>query len=439
METQYQHIENGQEVRQQDINSMSENAALADDRALWELLRLLPYDAGGPQKAILPYGVDGWAKPGTDNSTATVHPDPAGGRVRVRAFRAIVSSLDSTDNLERVRGIRSGYYTPASAGFTPYTISANGSSDPRWTLLYAKIEPDKDGDTADVKKRDKTTGTVSTVAGVVINKKTTVSLGTADGTASATPTRPAIPADAAGAYYIPLAYILVPASFASGTVLERERIHEATPCITQNSATGVMSMRPANQQWTVGGTVDTNQDGDAATPIFRPGAYLPPTMVGGEQRLILVQNHLAPLSHVDGDVVDDSCDWRFRYFHWVAVAKGGNTAASAFPSDRQVTGALVLGSAFLSTMGSYMAIGMGQSFVDDTNVSVNFTTTDGNGAAIVVTGSSMSQLGGSSNGIMIYVRDTDGALVIKKSASAPDVQILFWLTATAPYSNYGTV
>jgi hypothetical protein len=438
METKYTHTENGQEVRQEDLNSVSTNAALADDRVLWELFRLKPYNVAGPQKVILPFGQDGWGANGL-TSTALVHPSPIGGRARVRSFRAAVASTNSTDNLERIRGIRSGYFVPTSAGYTDVTINANASTDPRWTLVYAKLEPDKDGDNANVKKRDKTTGTVSTVA-VVLNKKTVVSLGSVVGTAAASPVRPAIPADAAGAYYIPLAYVLVPGSFGVLTVLERERIYEVAPCVAVNSATGAVSVRPANKQWVEDGTVDTNQAGEAATPIYRPGAYLPPTMVGAEERIILIQNHLAPLSHADGSVADNSCDWRFRFFSWYAFAKTGNTTNEAFASDRQCTGfpvpSAMLG---LNPYGTYMAVGMGQSFIDDTNATVMFTAVDGAGAACVVSGAIMTQLGGATNGFMLYVRNTDGALILKKSLSASNVQLMVWLRATAPYSNYGTV
>lgn len=437
METKYTHSENGQEVRQEDLNSVSTNAALADDRTLWELFRLQPYNIAGPQRIILPFGQEGWGAGGL-TSTALVHPSPSGGRVRVRAFRAALASTTSADNLERIRGIRSGYFIPTSAGYTDVTINTNASADPRWTLLYAKIEPDKDGDAANVKKRDKTTGTVSAVA-VVLNKKTVVSLGSVDGTAAASPLRPAIPADAAGAYYIPLAYVLVPGGFGALTVLERQRIYEVAPCVAVNSATGTVSLRPANQQWIEDGTVDTNQAGEAASPIFRPGAYLPPAMIGAEERILLIQNHLAPLSHADGDIADNSCDWRFRFFQWTAFAKTGNTTAAAFASDRQITGSFPVPSAFNSVLGTHMAVGMGQSFVDDTNVSVLFSTVDGNGAAVVITGSTITQLGGATNGIMVYVRNTDGALIVKKSPAAPNVQAMIWLRATGPYSNYGTV
>lgn len=432
METKFFVQENGQEVRTVDIDSFSKNAALADDRVLWELYRLAPYDVAGPQKAVWTYGVEGWPKPESDNSTALVHPDPAGGKVRVRAFRAGLSSQTSSGNLERVRDIRTGYSVPGTTlGYTQVSITVNAALNPRWTVVWAKVEPDADGDQTTVKKRDPLTGVV-TDATVVLNTKTTVTLGTTDGTAAAFPTRPNLPADAAGAWYIALAYIRVPASFTSGTVLDRQAIHECAPCLTLNSATGALTSRPANQQHVVEGTVDVS--GTGALQVFRPRAYLPSTMVGGEVRYVLIQNHIAPVSHADGAVVDDSCDWRFRYFDWIAMARNGNTATASFASDRQATGTDIVGSAWLSIAG-YIASGFGQSFVDDTQKGGVFTVADGNGAAAVVQGSELAELSGGSQ-IMLYVRNTDGALCVR-FAGTPQVQILIKLTASGPYSNFG--
>lgn len=441
METKYQVQENGQEVRTTDIASMSTNAARADDRVLWELFRLVPYNSGGPTKYVWTYGADTWAAQNGDNSTALVHPDPAAGRLRVRAFRAAVSSTDLSSNIERVRGIRSGYLLPGTtSGWTTQSLSANASGDPRWTLLYAALTPDTNGDTATVVKQDVSSGTISAVS-VVLNTKTTVTLGTVDGTAAASPTYPAIPADAAGVYYIPLAYILIPAGFSVATILDPEAIYEVAPVITLNTATGGASVRPANQQWAEGGTVDVNQSGsDAAASTFRPGAYLPSTMVGEEVRRILIQNHLAPLSHADGDVVDDSCDWRFRFFEWSAFAKTGNTAAAGFASDRRTTGTSPVPSAWNSEYGVSTIMGMGQSFVDDTGVGAVFAVADGNGVAAILKGgtSGASAIGGATDIIMLYVRNTDGALIVKYNGT-PDAQVYVTLRASAPYSNFGTV
>lgn len=438
MESQYFVQENGQEVRIQDIASFSKNAALADDRVLWELFRLLPYDVAGPQKIVMPYGIEGWPKPASDNSTALVHPTPTGGSVRVRGFRAGVSSLTSSGALDKIRDMRTGQLAPTSDGFTVVTIAANASLNPRWTLVYATVTPDTDGDSESVLVKDTATQNV-TAQTVVINKKTTIGLGTVNGTAAASPTRPAIPADAAGVYYIPLAYVLVPAGFGSLTVLDRRAIYEVAPVRAINSAMGVISSRPANQQWEEDGTVDTNQSGaDAAVSTTRPGAYLPSTMVGGEERIILIQNALTPLSHNDEDVVDDSCDWRFRYFEWTATAEDNGTTADAFPSDRRVTGTNFVSSAWNSEIGVTVAFGVGQSFVDDTTKGAVFSVADGNGAACVIRGSMLTKIGGGSDYIMLYVRNTDGALVVRFSGT-PDAQVKIRLRATAPYSNYGVL
>lgn len=438
METQYQHTENGQEVRQQDINSMSGAGAIADDRVLWELFRTAPFDSA-PQKAVIPSGTDGWPDPATTNSTALVHADPVGGRVRVRPCRVIVGSTDTT-GLDRIRNIRSGYLQPdTDEDYQVLAISNNAAGNPRWTLVYAKIEPNKDGDSANVIVKDPSTG-VAAQQTVVLNLKTSVTIGTVDGAAAGSPTRPSLPADGAGAYYVALAYCLIPAGFNSGTVLGRERIAEVAPVVTLNSATGAMTLRPANQQHKVGGTVDTNQSGGGASQ-YRPGAYLPSTMVGGEQRIILIQNHLSPASHADGDVVDDSCDWRFRYFKWSIFAKSGNTTAAAFASDRQATGTALVPSAWGAAaassggFGTFTLTGMGQSFVDDSSGVLSTPVTDGYGAVLALRAANFSLISGI---LLLYVRDTDGALIVRFEGTV-DIQIFIWLEATGPYSNHGVL
>ena len=163
-------------------------------------------------------------------------------------------------------------------------------------------------------------------------------------------------------------------------------------------------------------------------------------MVGEEVRTILIQNHFPPLSHSDGDVVDDSCDWRFRYFEWSAFAKTGNTAAAGFASDRATTGTSPSPSAWNSEYGVSTIAGFGQSFIDDTAVGAVFSVADGNGVAAVLKGgtSGATAIGGATDIIMLYVRNTDGALVVKFNGT-PDVQILIRLRATGPYSNFGLV
>jgi len=439
VERQLQLTLNGQEVQQGDFNLLGETSALADDRVLAELFRL-KYGSATPQKSILPFGVVGnFDDLGTD-STALVHgSNAADAKIRVMPFRAVLGSttLVGASPLENVRGIRSGIFSGNGAGtvYQSITLGANASGNPRWDLVYAAITPNVDEAGVNRYVKDPSTEVIS-VQSVVVTKKTAVTVAVSQGTPAASPTRPALPADAAGTYYIALAYIYVANGFTSGTQVTRGLIHEVAPCITLNSAVGGAALEPANQQHKIPGTVDTNQSGALAATL-RTGAYIPPTMLGEAKRIILIQNGLAPLSHLDGDVVDNSIDWRFRYFKSFVQVLAGSSTNDAFASDRAATGTIRAGSTVNRVPGTHTMWVPGQSFYSD-GAALPINPGDSNGAALLVTDSNLSQMSSGGSGVlMLYVRNTDGALILKKTSAAV-YQMIIWLEATGMYSNFGT-
>lgn len=447
MERQFQLTQNGQEVQQGDFNLLGEVSALADDRVLAELFRL-KYGSATPQKSILPFGVAGNFDDLSTDSTALVHgSNAADAKIRVMPFRAIIGSttLVGTSPLENVRGIRSGIFSGNGAGtvYQSITLGANASGNPRWDLVYAAVTPNVDEAAVNRYVKDPSTEVIG-VQSLVVTKKTSVTVAVSQGTPAASPTRPALPADAAGTYYIALAYIYVANGFTSGTQVARGLIHEVAPCITLNSAVGGGGIVPANQQHSVtpvaalaSGTVDTRQSG-ALAPTIRTGAYLPPTMVGGERRFILFQNGLAPISHADGDVVDNSIDWRFRYFKSFIQVLAGSGTTEAFASDRAATGTIRAGSTINRVPGTHTITVPGQSFYSE-GASLPINPADSNGAALLVTDTNLSQMASGGSGVlMLYVRNTDGALILKKTSAAV-YQMIIWLEATGQYSNFGTV
>lgn len=448
METKYQHTLNGQEVRQQDINLMADDAGYADDRLLWEFLRTQPGSAT-PQKAIQVYGVSGWAAPSNistpNSSTALVVGNASDGKVRVAPFRAIIGSttLFATSPIEHMRGQRSGYLVGSTTLHTEVSIAANASGNPRWTLIYAAVTPDANGATVTVKRKDPTTGVVAD-ASVVTTKSTTVTVTSVDGTPAANPTTPSLPADAAGTYYIPLAYIMVPTGFGGASAVLREYIWEVAPVITLNSATGVPNVQPANGSFAESGAVDTNQRSTLTQPDYQPGAYLPPAMVGAEERIIPIQLSLSPASHSDGDIVDDSIDWRGRLFWWSAVGISGSTQAEGYTFDRRSTSAAKTPAARYSLALQSVAQGFGQSFRDDSSqgfpAGVTFSAspfTTCMGLAVFIDDNVIPNIGGAGAAIALYVDSSTGALKIKLSTgTAPGGQFVIWLRATAPYSNF---
>lgn len=434
MEDRYAHPANGDEFREQDANSISTNAALADDRVLFELFRPVPGSAT-PDKLIIPYASRTWDAIGSATSNALVWGDVSDGNVRVMPFRAIIGSTTviGTSPIEHMRGQRSGYMVGVSALYRNVAIAANPAGNPRWTLVYAAVTPAAAGDLVTLVNKDPATSIVSSQPRT-INTRCTVTLSTVDGATSATPTRPNLPSDGAGTYYIALAYVYVEAGFDTIDPVPREQIMEVAPCAEIHSTTGAVSCAPANQSHTNGGTVDDNQSGTTETK--RPGAYLPSTMMGGAKRTFLLQLALSPASHADGDVVDDSIDWRFRYFTWFVHARGGATVASAFASDRRLTpGATPAGSASQKTIGQHVAFGGGQSFVNDSAVMITDATCSG--VAMYADESSLSIVGGPYE-IQLHVRSTDGALIFKTTGS-PTAQFVIHVEATGQYSNFGTI
>lgn len=428
-ENAYQVPTNGAEVRIQDLDSISDNAGYADDRVLWELFRLTTGSAT-PDRAIIPYGKrDGVAESGF-TSTALVHGNVSDGSVRVMPFRAIVGSTNTSSQLGKLRDIRSGYKVGASTQQTVVPLTANNLGGIRWDLVYAIVTPDQDGDSASILVKDPTSLVVDPVPSTIISKKTGVTLDVVIGTII--DTRPAIPADAGGSYNIPLAYIAVPNLFTTSSAVERHTIHEVAPCYPIHSSTGAASLVPANQQHEIGGTVDDNQNGD--TSEKRPGAYVPSTMVGEAGVFILLQRGLTPFSHVDDSVVDDSRDWRFRYFEWSIHAKTGSSNDQALPSDRNVTNPSNPASNSKTSLSFY---GCGQSFVNDSAL-MPIVAADCQGVAMFADSTNAPGLMTSSNSIAIYVRDSDGALVFKQSGS-DTFQAIVRLRGTAPYSNYDEV
>ena len=470
MENQYQQRNDGQEVQQQDLTIVASEAALVDDRLLWEFLRVLP-NGGATQKVVLPSGLQGGGKYGLalhNGSAALVCGETADGAVHVAPFRAIVGSqtLFATSHIEALRGQRSGFLVGGANLWTDVALSGNSSSNPRWTLIYATVTINATGTTAPRYVKDPATGWVSRQT-LPLTQTVSIVLTARDGATGASPVRPSLPADSATQFNIALAYVWVPAGFTAGSSsVARGSIYECFPPALFSRATGARVLAPADQQYAVGGTVDTRQSG--ASSSTRTGAYLPPSMLGGATRLIAISLSGFP-SHADGDVVDNSIDWRNRFFAWEAFASDSSIKIA---SDRAAsTGVQLAPSAFMAatlvsspfTYYPYIAHGMGQSFVDDKSFfnalvdgssNHSFALTDCNGVAMFGYNpqtlnnpptppgntSMLIKIGTTYAGILLQVRASDGALIFKKSQTGvAQGSVVIWLDATGQYANFGNV
>lgn len=435
MERQVTLAANGQELQKTDVEMLGETSALADDRVLSELFKLMP-NGGAQDKLVIPYGNRRWqdAETGVIDSTALVVGGKADGSVRVLPFRALIGPLTAvgTSPVESYRGIRSAVHVGTSTRHRVVSIAANAAGNPRWTLVYATVTPDANGDTATRYKKDPTTLVVSAVPGTVINKRTTVTISTIDGAAAGSPTRPALPADGGGSYHQILAYVWVPNGHTASSTIACEHIHDVAVCAPMNTSTGVHVCAPSNSQYATSQAVDINQGHNQAT---RPGAYLPSTMVGMESRVILIQRGVSPASHADTNVVDSTIDWRFRFFHWHASAINGTGAGARFASDRNFAGTLPAGSAFHKASGADVAYGQGQSFFNDSAAGITVAACQG--VAAYIDSTNLSNMN-AAEVCQLYVDNISGDLKYKRSG-AGSVQLIIWLTATGPYSNYGAV
>lgn len=354
MESQYQHTVNGQEVTQADINLISKNGALADDRVLAELLRLAPYDGTNVAKVVLPFQV------------ATVGPKiqqglvmPGTGKVIVMPHRVVIGTRTAwpTDPVAWWRDIRSCLVIGSSASGVTQVHFANSAGGFRYDLVYLAVSVDN-ATATDVRLVKDPTTLVVAQQNLHTHVTTTASVGVVTGVENSG-TQPALPNDTAGVYYVPLAYVVIPAGFVSGsTVLDNWRIWECSTVANQASA-GVSVMRPADGQNRVDGAVQQHQ---AWTYTQRPTPFLPPTMIGTETLLIAMDlNGTQPTSHHDGDVVDASRNWDNRVFRWTAYGAAQSTTPH-FAWEKNAAAPFVPDVSQL-TANSKMVNGTGQTFV----------------------------------------------------------------------------
>ena len=410
-ETQYVHDDNGQEVTQEDLNLLGE-CALTDDRVLADLFRLTPYDGADVVKRILPFGVDSVLAGG---SFATVI--GATGGVDIMPFRAIVGSRTAVaaDAKANWRDIRSAIHIGTGQLHTHLDLDSDSGGGARFDLIYAKVTVDV-ATSVSRKVKDPATLVVST-QNVDSRVATTVEVLATKGT-EGSDAKPALAADAAGVYYVGLAYVRVAAGFVSGaTAVQPDDVWEWVDCADIAEATGASSCRVADGNNDPTGAVETRSPWTIAG--VRPPAHMPSTMVGKESLLIALDLTTGSESHNSGDVVDASRDWRMRLFKYMAYA----VAAGSTPSFAWEGAATPLVPGEDGVEGTAICHGMGQSI-------------DSAGRyACYLTPAKMSALAVASS-VTLSV-DAFGRLVLG-IGGAPNAKVFVWLDASAQYAN-GTV
>ena len=416
MEKRYNHTVNGQGVYEADLNAMGEAGALADDRILAELIKL-----GHGATCIIPTGhyVDGTYGMGLCPG-CVVH--PAEGGIKISPFRALIGpTADYLVNpYEHWRGVRSRVYP----GYLTKGLNPNSSGAVRWDLVYAKLMPDQPSATESRKVKSPSDGSISTQT-ISPYLTTTVSIAAVTGTGS---DLPSLPTPSAGEYLIPLAYVRVPAGFNNSTVLDPEDIWDVAPTMEIDASTGAVALKPATCQFTPAGGV--NKIGNqtySAVDGSRPTVYMPPSMSGGTSRLIAIDLASAVVSHANGDVIDESLEWRDRLFKWSVFAHAtADTPAFPWEAPISVSEDKIVPSAINGATGSTAAQGLGQSL---------FTDASPNRVVLHLNNTKLSALG-AGNEITLYVSGTgtDEKLRIGITGT-PAVKLFIWLDATGKFTN----
>jgi hypothetical protein len=415
---------NGQELQRDDVNLIAQEAALADDRVLAELLRLAPFDGSRVNRAIVPFGHTGAA-------SGTVAPGPPNGSVFVMPFRAVVGSRTTVPSgaKDAWRDIRSAIYTgsPASlVGTLP--LAPNPGAQARWDLVYASLAVDANGASALRFAKDAATKVVSPQA-VVTTLVHVVTVSVLVGTPSATPAPPAPPSDAAGAFNIPLAWVRVAPNFGPNSQINPSDICEIAPVVPLSRVLGTQSLRAANRQG--GAALSPDRLAQWATAGARPNAFLPSTTVGGETIIAALELSGASntWSHASGAVIDDSTDWRGRVFRVGAVALMGSLTSFAW--QRVANQSVFVPRAQLNlNFNDSQNFTFGQSFVDDGTA---FFGGYVGGTVFFAQPTTLKSMAANSR-IAVYVDFVSGNMRLFVDG-APELRVLLWIDATCPIPN----
>jgi len=411
MQRLFKHLVDGQEVTWTELDSTWDSAAKTEDVVFSELLRMIPYSGSVDvvDKAIIPAGFR--ASNGSSSATKIAQQEqqvvrPTTGGVQVSAFRAVVGSRaanlgdfgsPSGAYYNRV-DIRTGVFAPTSLGWSVDTVSipANTGGTTVFWVLYAQVAVcSKTNSTRYGRAQDGTVGSQV----VAFYTDVVVTVDVAEG----------LPADddAAGVYNIPLAVIRAQPSF---TDIELDDIIENAPVVTLHPSTGAVTMRPAGI-CNKGGIAPVWGDSGA-----RPSTYLPSTMVGGQTVWILMNFIGGWVSVSDGQVLDDSIDWRNRLFTWIAQGVWVPLATNPSVTTGNVVPTLLAGAYGGAGSGDQgCAVGMGQSLrrtQDDPCTVARFD--DGTGVVRVLV-------------------DTQGRLVAAVTEATPVTNMVFCITASGQF------
>lgn len=406
MENRYQHTIDGQEVNEIDLNTIATEASLADDRTLAEVFRLAQVGSTNPGGVASDRGIVAG-----DPASEIVRPSgSANATVNIAAFRAFLGAISPSDSIAARKDIRSFVAAATTVQFPAIT------TNPRWDLVYARLDVDIDGPS--VSRFVKTGTTPATQQSVVTTKVTTITIGRVQGTESTSPAPPAIPADSGSSYYIPVAYVLLPAGHTLTTAIAKANINEAAKILMPSAGAGACSLSPASVNHVGAG----REAGSTWSISGRDQAYIPPTMVGKIEKVIALHfGGTRTIALGASSVLDNTIDWRNRIFK-ALIAGGALAGAYQLPW-------VPAGSNYVPD-GRAVAVyqSMGQSF--HTNGS-----SAGGEIALINTSTLNNAITGGPASVEVYVDMSTGFLMAKVSATDPACDLIIWIEATGSHNN----
>jgi hypothetical protein len=437
---------NGQEVQQNDINAIAAAASAGDDQALLELLRPAPFVSGAPTKIVIPFGHSG------DNVTATVVPGT--GAVLIEPFKVVIGTRDIYTNIgtKNWSDVRTQYFVGNQAlPFTQSISSLSGSNSARWDLIYASVTIDAQAAGITRFLKDPTTKNITNPT-VVTQVNTAVTIGYLAGNAGITPVLPTLPADGAGVYNVPLAYVAVQAPFTTNsTSVLSTSIMDAAPTPFIYRHLGLSAARPASALWSGSGeNSSTNPGGPTSSaltsaaitawayngnvsPPARPAFFMPESMSGMEVLWFYINtNSSVGTTQGSFTVVDDTRNWKNRAFLCFAGTTGEAIANETSAWAASVTPYVP---AWVNTttvfQPSNTTSSMGQSFLNDGSGITVLPLTNLPNSGVVCKVSADS----GTHSMYLYVDFTNNNKLSVAYDAGTSANFFFWVFSTPCYPN----
>lgn len=424
----------GQEVTLDDLEDLSDVGALSEDRALQDL-----YDLGAagiadtPIISVKPYNPGAVTASGL--ASAGVHATGSLNRtVSVGPFQFIIGSPDTDVANNPAAGLRDPRTVqhvnpniPGTSVAEIVTMSVTAANH-RWDLIYAELKTDVSKTSLTRFQKDPDTENVTAPA-VDTELGQEVLIKVVEGAEAASPLRPALPANAAGVYNVPLAYVALTHPFGASDAVPEEAIQELWYNKGISPGTAAQQFNVLARQSSVGGFADTGDVWDPSTDPARPKSYLSPEMAGGISfplALVLTSAGGTPNFAPDSDnLIDNTINWRKRLFRvWVTIQRGGTATRFTWDPAATVASPPVRGDN--SSQTARFRVGFGQSFHDDA-VGV------AGGLVFLLDDSFMSDLPAGAQ-VQLYVSQA-GQLRMAIAVTDPDCMLFAWIDASNQFSN----